>query len=95
MRPSDAPVLVEAFTEEVAESPPDRTQLVRLGLRLDDAAKHEFTERVVALFQEFADREPDPSGEPYAVFYAFYDDVQRRRAAGLPDVPGPEAPRGS
>ncbi|MGC5167148.1 helix-turn-helix domain-containing protein [Luteimicrobium sp. DT211] len=92
MTPSQAPVLVEAFVEEVAEAPPETTELVRLGLRLDEAGRNELTERVVALFQEFADREPDPAGEPYAVFYAFYEDAQRRRAR---DVSEPGEPRGS
>jgi len=89
LAPSQYPVLVEAFVEEVAEAPAESTQLVRLGVRLDEAGRTELTERVVALFQEFADREPDPDGEPFAVFYAFYDDVQRRRAAGLPDLSEP------
>jgi len=84
LRPSQAPVLVEAFVEEVAEAPPESTQLVRLGLRLDADGRNELTERVVALFQEFADRDADPAGEPYAIFYAFYEDAQRRRATGLP-----------
>ncbi len=85
--PSQAPVLVEAFVEEVAEALPESTQFVRLGLRLDEAERNELTERIVALFQEYADRDADPEGEPYAIFYAFYEDVQRRRAAGLAERP--------
>lgn len=94
MPPSQYPVLVEAFVEEVGEAPPESTQLVRLGVRLDEAGRAELTERVVALFQEYADREPDPEGEPYAVFYAFYEDAQRRRAAGsVPPTPSPTPPK--
>jgi hypothetical protein len=91
--PSQYPVLVEAFVEEVAEAPPESTQLVRLGVRLGEAARAELTERIVALFQEYAGREPDPDGEPYAVFYAFYEDTQRRRVASPAPPTTPTPPK--
>lgn len=80
MRPSDQPVLVEAFAEELAEADPEQVRLVRLGLRLTPADRAELDDRLSALLQEYVDRTPDPAGEPFAVFYASFDDAQRRRA---------------
>jgi DNA-binding MarR family transcriptional regulator len=83
MRPSDQPVLVDAFVEEVAEASPETVRLVRLGVRLSRAEREGLEERLIAVFQEYADRPPDPAGEPYALFYASYEDAQRRRASDL------------
>jgi DNA-binding MarR family transcriptional regulator len=80
MRQSDEPVLVDAFLEELAEAESASVRLVRLGLRLADPDRAELEDRLVALFQEYADRAPDPGGTPYAVFYASYEDAQRSRA---------------
>ncbi|PJI94772.1 winged helix-turn-helix domain-containing protein [Luteimicrobium subarcticum] len=75
------PSLVRTFVDEIGEARPDDVAVVRLGLTLTPAARAELDQRVSALLQEYADRAPDPGGEPVAVFYASYDDAQRRRLA--------------
>lgn len=71
-------LLIETFVEEVAEADPGSVRTVRLGVGLDDAGYEELQQRVVALFQEFADRAPDADGVPYSLFYAIHEDTARR-----------------
>ena len=77
--PGMAQVLIEAFVEEVAEADPASVSTTRLGVRLDAAGYEEVQRRVAALFQELADREPDPGGTPYSLFYAIHEDAARRQ----------------
>jgi DNA-binding transcriptional ArsR family regulator len=76
--PSGFRILVETFLEELGEADPETVQAARLGLRLDDAARDELMSRLTALFQEYADRAPDPDGTPYSLFLAFHEDAARR-----------------
>lgn len=71
-------VLVETFLEELAEADPSTVQTTRLGLRLDAAGRDELLRRMSDLFQDFADRSPDPDGAPYSIFFAFHEDTSRR-----------------
>ena len=70
-------VLIDAFLDEVAEADPETVQTIRLGVRLDAAGRAELDRRVVELFQELADRTPDPDGLPYSIFYALHEDAAR------------------
>jgi len=84
-RPGQVRVLVDAFLEELAlVDDLDAQPVVRLGLRLDADAHRELLDRLTALFQEYADRAPDPDGTPYSLFFSLHEDVQRRRDAGPP-----------
>lgn len=66
--------MLDAFLEEVRDQDPAETTFARLGLRLADADRDEFLQRVQHLLDEFARREPDPGGRPYSVFVAFHPD---------------------
>lgn len=73
--PGGAPrAMLDAFLEEVHDQDPAQTMLSRLGLRLADADRDEFKQRMQALLDEFARRAPDPGGRPYSVFVAFHPD---------------------
>lgn len=72
--------LVDAFLQELRlVEDPRQVITARLGLRLDQAAYEELRDRMMALFEEYADRPPDPHGEPYSVFFALHPDVGRDR----------------
>lgn len=84
-RPGQARVLVDAFLEELAlVDDLDSAAMVRLGLRLDAASREELVSRLNTIFQEFAERPPDPEGEPLSLFFALHADVQRRALDGGP-----------
>ncbi len=71
-------LLVETFLAELAEADPRTVSTVRLGLRLTPAARDELLSRLQAVFQEYADRRPDPDGTPWSVFLAVHEDTQRK-----------------
>lgn len=73
-------VLVETFLEELGEADPATVQVTRLGARLGAAAFQELWERMSALLDELAAREPDPDGTPYSIFLAVHEDAARRLA---------------
>ena len=71
-------VLIDAFLEEFAlVREPDDVQMARLGLRLDEDAYRELSERVGALLQEYAARPATPGGTPYSLFYVLHEDMTR------------------
>ena len=70
-------LLVETFLAELAEADPRTVTTTRLGLRLTPAAREELLSRLHAVFQEYADRPPDPDGAPWSVFLAVHEDTQR------------------
>ncbi|WP_307844960.1 ArsR/SmtB family transcription factor [Actinotalea solisilvae] len=105
--PAQERVLIDAFLEEVAEADPASVATTRLGLRLGPEARAELDERLSAVLEEFAAREPDPEGTPWSLFLAVHEDSARlgrasgarrtgaRRtgapAAGAPRTGAPEA----
>lgn len=75
--PAAAPAILQAFLDEVAGVPAEELDVSRLGLRLDDAGRAELGERLQALLDEFAAREPDPAGRPWSVFLSVHPDAGR------------------
>lgn len=70
--------LVDAFIQELRlVEDPRRVVTTRMGLRLDKASYEELVSRATALFEEYANRPPDPLGEPYSVFFALHPDPGR------------------
>jgi predicted ArsR family transcriptional regulator len=72
--------MIDAFLAEVRLVDADRTNLNRLGLRLSETDLDELGTRINALLNEYAARPPDPSGRPYSLFIALYEDVSRTRS---------------
>jgi DNA-binding transcriptional ArsR family regulator len=79
--PGKSRLLIDTFLEEVALVDPDSVDTSRLGLRLGADARAELRERLHAVLQDFASREPEPGGTPYSVFVAVHEDVARTRPA--------------
>ena len=79
--PNAAPVLVETFLQQIEGLSPDDLQISWLGLKLNDASKSEFEDRLYALINEFKERGPDAGGETYSVFTAFHPDRQELPAS--------------
>lgn len=74
--PSPLPVMLGAFGEEVALAPAEEVSLTRIGLRLDDAAREELQERLVALAEEFRARSVE-GARPWSLLLVLHPDVQR------------------
>jgi DNA-binding transcriptional ArsR family regulator len=73
--------MLEAFLAELAEAGPDAaTGFSRLALTLDEASLEELKSRMQEVLDEFADRPPDPGGEPYGLFMAMHR--RRGQASG-------------
>jgi predicted ArsR family transcriptional regulator len=65
--------MLEAFLAELAEAGPDATTgFSRLALTLDKASLQDLQGRLQEVLDEFADRPPDPDGEPYGLFLAMH-----------------------
>ncbi|MCU4672855.1 helix-turn-helix domain-containing protein [Microbacterium fluvii] len=64
----DAPqVLLETVRQQLAAADPERVMFGWLGLRLNAENKAELDRRVLALFDDYKDRGPDPDGEAYSL----------------------------
>jgi predicted ArsR family transcriptional regulator len=75
--PAKARVLLDAFLDEVALVPVDAVETVRLGLRMDEAMHAEFTERLLALLEDFRRRSDTAArGAPWSLFVAIHPDPQ-------------------
>ncbi|WP_345148556.1 ArsR/SmtB family transcription factor [Arthrobacter ginkgonis] len=72
--PDAAPVLVETFLQEIDGLAPDEIQVVRAGLRLNEADRREMLERLRAVVSEYALRPPDPEGAATSLFIAHHLD---------------------
>lgn len=69
-------LLLDTFLQEIEGLPPGSLDTTRLGFKLNEAHREEYTRRLHELFVEFKDRGPDPDGEPFSVFYAEHPDPQ-------------------
>lgn len=70
-------VLIDAFFEEVALVPSESVDSARLGLRLTAAEVEQFQRRLMALLNEYADRDEDPQGKAWSLFFALHPDPNR------------------
>lgn len=70
--------MIDAFLQEMQlVEEPDKVHLTRMPLRVNHSDLTEFLERIDALFQEYKQRRPDPSGDPVSIFFAVHPDVAR------------------
>lgn len=80
-RPADAQAMIDAFLQEMAlVENPGEVPISRLALRLTQAEHDELVRRMMALFDELADRHlrsPDPDARPYSLFFALHPDAGR------------------
>ena len=69
-------ILLETFLQEIDGLPADDLNAVRLGLKLSPARRSEMLARFRALFQEYADADSDPDGDPISLFFVEHPDRQ-------------------
>jgi predicted ArsR family transcriptional regulator len=70
---SASQAMLEAFLAELAEAGPDAARdFTRLALTLDDTSLEELSERLRAVFDDFAARPPDPGGRAYGLLFAMH-----------------------
>jgi hypothetical protein len=66
--------MFDAFVAEARAAPMEQMRMIRLGVRLTPAEHEELHERLHALLDEYAQREPASGGEPWSLFYAAHPD---------------------
>jgi DNA-binding transcriptional ArsR family regulator len=66
--------MLDAFLAELAEAggPGAATSFNRLALTLNKASYEQLQARVLAVFDEFVTRGPDPDGEPYGLLFGMH-----------------------
>jgi DNA-binding transcriptional ArsR family regulator len=80
--------MLEAFLVEFREAGPGAARgFSRLGLTLNEASFQELQDRLQTVLDEFADRSPDPDGEPYGMLVVIH-----RRAVGQAAPAATQAP---
>ena len=75
------PLLVETFLQEIEGLPAEELQILRIGLKLNEANRKEMSERFQALFVEYKDREPDQDGQPISLMFAEHPEWSREQRA--------------
>jgi DNA-binding transcriptional ArsR family regulator len=92
--PAASQAMLEAFLAELAEAGPDAAAgFNRLALRLNPSSRAELETRVLAILDEYADRPPDPDGQPYGLLFAIHHRVPARPAGRQASGSGGVAPR--
>lgn len=71
--PDASPILVETFLQEIDGLSPDEIQVMRAGLKLDEAGQRDLMARFRSLLEEFMERE-QPDGVPTSLFIAHHLD---------------------
>jgi DNA-binding transcriptional ArsR family regulator len=90
MEATTSQAMAEVFLTELEEAGPGAaTGFIRLALTLDDDSLKELQDRTQAIFDEFADRPPDPGGQRYSLFLGMH----RQPQADQPPGSGGVAPR--
>jgi DNA-binding transcriptional ArsR family regulator len=74
--PRGSQLLLDTFLMEIEGLDPEQLITTRLGVKLTPANREELLERLQALFEEYAAREPDPDGTPISLFFAEHPDKQ-------------------
>jgi predicted ArsR family transcriptional regulator len=66
--------MLRAFLDELADAGGQLVDAARLALRLRPADREEFSNRISAVLDEYANRPPDPDGQWWSVFFAMHPD---------------------
>lgn len=69
-------IMLQTFLDELAEAGGELVDSARLGLRLNAEHLTEFSERMSALLNEFAERPADTDGDRWSVFFAVHPDTR-------------------
>jgi predicted ArsR family transcriptional regulator len=72
--PHSAPVLVETFLQEIEGLQPSEIDVWRLGVRLNDEHRAEMMGRIREVFEDYAQRGPDPDGTATSIMLAHHLD---------------------
>ncbi|MCC3281074.1 MULTISPECIES: ArsR/SmtB family transcription factor [Arthrobacter] len=78
-------VLVETFLQEIDGLAPSDIEVMRMGVCLNDENRRGLMERLRAVFDEYALREPDADGTPTSLMLAHH--LDRTGAEQLPAAP--------
>lgn len=71
------PTLLATFLEEIDGLPPEALNITRLGLKLSPEHREELMNRFGALFEEYAQLDSDPDGEPISLMFVEHPDLPR------------------
>ena len=74
--PAKDSAMLTAFLEEVALSPVEDVDMLRIGLRLSAERKEELSRRLTILMEEYFEN-PDPEGAAWSVYAAIHPDPNR------------------
>ena len=77
--PGVSAILLETFLQEIEGLPADDLNATRLGLKLSPERREEMLGRFRDLFQEYANADSDPDGEPISLFFVEHPEVRRSR----------------
>lgn len=73
-------LILQTFLEELQAVPSQDLRSTRLALKLDADGLREFQDRLQQLLDEFADRTPDPDGDPWSIYIGMHPDSSNQRA---------------
>lgn len=73
--PDAAPVLVDTFLQEIDGLSPNEIQILRVGLKLNEADQREMLARIHEVIEDYALRAPDPEGVATSLFMAHHLDL--------------------
>lgn len=73
--PAKDRVLIDAFLDEIALVPVEQLETARLGLRMTEATRDEFLDRLGDLWEEYRARsDAEQTGPAWSVFFAMHPD---------------------
>lgn len=75
--PNIGPVLVRTFLDEIEGIDPEALNIVRLGVKLDEAGEREMMHRLIEVLEEFKERPPAPDGRPISIMLAVHPEQRR------------------
>lgn len=70
--------MLQAFLDELADAGGQLADVSRLTLQLQPDDRTEFTQRIQAVLDEFANKPADPHGQWWSVFFAVHPDQRGR-----------------
>lgn len=73
--PRTGQVLVDTFIEDLQGVEPEDLIAARMGMKVSDADRKEFMQRLAALLDDYANRDADPDGKAWSVFFAIHPDT--------------------
>lgn len=75
--PPMGPMLLETFMQEIEGLAAEDLNITRLGLKLTAERRHEMLMRFGQLFEEYAQLDSDPDGEPISLMFVEHPDLPK------------------